>query len=99
MYEELQENRLLVLHGIEEMLEVADNGEEGLQKIVSLLIEVLSKNYGVPMNGRLEDLINDGYAVRIYVPFGPDWFDYSIRRLKENPEIAKYVLKNFFKNG
>ena len=55
--------------------------------------------YGVPMNGRLEDLINKGYSVRIYVPFGPDWFDYSIRRLKENPDIAKYVLKNFFKNG
>ena len=55
--------------------------------------------YGVPMNGRLEDLINEGYAVRIYVPFGPDWFDYSIRRLKENPKIAKYVIKNFFSNG
>ena len=49
------------------------------------------------MNGRLEDLINKGYSVRIYVPFGPDWFDYSIRRLKENPDIAKYVLKNFLK--
>ena len=51
--------------------------------------------YGVPMNGRLEDLINKGYSVRVYVPFGPDWFDYSIRRLKENPDIAKYVLKIF----
>ena len=55
--------------------------------------------YGVPMNGRLESLIESGYNVRIYVPFGPDWFDYSIRRLKENPDIAKYVLKNFLKNG
>ena len=55
--------------------------------------------YGVPMNGRLESLIESGYSVRIYVPFGPDWFDYSIRRLKENPDIAKYVLKNFLKNG
>ena len=55
--------------------------------------------YGVPMNGRLESLIKNGYNVRIYVPFGPDWFDYSIRRLKENPDIAKYVLKNFLKNG
>ena len=54
--------------------------------------------YGVPMNGRLESLIESGYNVRIYVPFGPDWFDYSIRRLKENPDIAKYVLKNFLKN-
>ena len=55
--------------------------------------------FGVPMDGRLEELINEGYAVRIYVPYGPDWFDYSIRRLKENPDIAKYVMKNFFKNG
>ena len=55
--------------------------------------------YGVPMNGRLQSLIDNGYNVRIYVPFGPDWFDYSIRRLKENPNIAKYVLKNFLKNG
>ena len=53
--------------------------------------------YGVPMDGRLERLIDYGYSVRIYVPFGPDWFDYSIRRLEENPNIAKYVLKNFFK--
>lgn len=55
--------------------------------------------YGVPMDGRLERLIDYGYSVRIYVPFGPDWFDYSIRRLEENPNIAKYVLKNFFRNG
>ena len=53
--------------------------------------------YGVPMNGRLESLIEKGYSVRIYVPFGPDWFEYSVRRLKENPDIASYVLKNLFK--
>ena len=54
--------------------------------------------YGVPMAGRLDVLRNAGYKVRIYVPFGPDWFDYSIRRLKENPDIAGYVIKNMFKN-
>ena len=53
--------------------------------------------YGVPMGDRLENLIKDGYKVRVYVPFGPDWFDYSIRRLKENPNIATYVLKNLLK--
>ena len=52
--------------------------------------------YGVPMQGRLESLIKKGFKVRLYVPFGPNWFDYSIRRLKENPSIAHYVLKNFF---
>ena len=53
--------------------------------------------YGVPMGGRLEALIEKGFSVRIYVPFGPDWFEYSVRRLKENPNIAGYVLKNLFK--
>ena len=52
--------------------------------------------YGVPMNGRLEELIENGYKVRVYVPFGPDWYDYSLRRLKENPDIASYVIKNIF---
>ena len=53
--------------------------------------------YGVPMNGRLEALLGAGYKVRVYVPYGPDWFDYSVRRLKENPKIISYVLKNFFR--
>jgi proline dehydrogenase len=48
----------------------------------------------------LRDKINSvGYKVRIYVPFGKDWFAYSIRRLKENPEIAGYVFKNIFSPG
>ena len=53
--------------------------------------------YGVPMNGRLEALLGAGYKVRVYVPYGPDWFDYSVRRLTENPKIISYVLKNFFR--
>ena len=53
--------------------------------------------YGVPMNGRLEALLGAGYKVRVYVPYGPDWFDYSVRRLKENPKIISYVFKNFFR--
>ena len=53
--------------------------------------------YGVPMEGRLESLIDKGYKVRVYVPYGKDWFDYSLRRLKENPDIARYILKNIFR--
>jgi proline dehydrogenase len=45
----------------------------------------------------LRDKINaDGYKIRIYVPFGKDWYKYSIRRLQENPEIAGHVFKNLF---
>ena len=54
--------------------------------------------YGVPMAGRLEELRDQGYKIRVYVPFGPDWFDYSLRRLKENPDIIGYVIKNMFKS-
>ena len=53
--------------------------------------------YGVPMGGRLEQLLDKGYAVRQYVPFGKEWFDYSLRRLKENPKIMSYVIGNLFK--
>ena len=53
--------------------------------------------YGVPMGNRLEELKSKGYKVRIYVPFGEAWFEYSVRRLKENPKIISYVLKNLFK--
>ncbi len=53
--------------------------------------------YGVPMGNRLQRLLDKGYTVRNYVPFGEAWFDYSIRRLKENPNIMWYVLGNMFK--
>ena len=45
----------------------------------------------------LRDKINaDGYKIRIYVPFGKDWYKYSIRRLQENPQIAGHIFKNLF---
>mgnify|MGYP005636668407 CR=1 FL=1 len=54
--------------------------------------------YGVPMGGKLEELLIKGYKVRQYVPFGEEWFDYSVRRLKENPKIITYILKNLFRS-
>ncbi|NHZ85700.1 MAG: proline dehydrogenase [Planctomycetia bacterium] len=53
--------------------------------------------FGVPMGNRLQKLLEKGFIVRNYVPFGEAWFDYSIRRLKENPNIMWYVLGNIFK--
>jgi proline dehydrogenase len=45
----------------------------------------------------LRDKINnEGFKIRIYVPFGKDWYPYSVRRLKENPQIAGYVFKSIF---
>lgn len=48
----------------------------------------------------LRDKINnDGYKIRIYVPFGKDWYAYSVRRLKENPSIAGHIVKSFLTLG
>lgn len=45
----------------------------------------------------LRDKINkDGYKIRVYVPFGEDWYKYSIRRLQENPQLAGHIAKEFF---
>jgi len=44
----------------------------------------------------LRDKISRDYKMRIYVPFGNDWYQYSIRRLKENPQIAGHIFKNIF---
>jgi proline dehydrogenase len=41
-------------------------------------------------------IISQGHRLRVYVPFGPDWYPYSIRRLRENPGVAKHVMRAFF---
>ncbi len=41
-------------------------------------------------------LIREKNRMRIYVPFGDDWYGYSMRRLKENPRIAGHIIKNLF---
>ncbi len=41
-------------------------------------------------------LVKDGHKLRLYVPFGESWYAYSMRRFKENPEIAGYVAKAVF---
>ena len=43
-------------------------------------------------------IVNSGHRLRVYVPFGKEWFAYSIRRLKENPKMVNYIMKNTFKN-
>ncbi|NBD23358.1 proline dehydrogenase family protein [Paenibacillus glycinis] len=42
-------------------------------------------------------LVREGYRVRVYVPYGIDWFGYFMRRLAERPANVWFVLKNMFK--
>ena len=53
--------------------------------------------YGVPMDNVIKKLMAQNFKIRIYVPYGKNWYDYSIRRIKENPNISKYIIKNLFK--
>jgi proline dehydrogenase len=54
--------------------------------------------YGVTPELRKE-LVDAGHRLRVYVPFGKDWFGYSTRRLKENPKIASHIIKSLFVRG
>ncbi len=36
-------------------------------------------------------LIQEGHRLRIYVPYGSKWYEYSLRRLQENPKVAGYI--------
>jgi len=47
---------------------------------------------------QLRDMIRSGgHHLRVYIPFGSDWYAYSVRRLRENPRLAGYVLRAMFK--
>ncbi|PWE01258.1 proline dehydrogenase family protein [Marinilabilia rubra] len=54
--------------------------------------------YGVTPELRT-NLVKRGHKMRVYVPFGKEWFGYSTRRLKENPKLAFYIIKALFKHG
>jgi proline dehydrogenase len=43
------------------------------------------------------ELVAAGHPLRVYVPFGEEWYAYSSRRLRENPQIAGHVVRNIFR--
>ena len=44
-----------------------------------------------------QQLVKEGYGMRVYIPFGSEWYPYFMRRLAERPANAMFVLKNLFK--
>jgi proline dehydrogenase len=44
-----------------------------------------------------DELVREGHRLRIYVPFGRQWYEYSLRRLQENPKIAGYIALDTLK--
>lgn len=54
--------------------------------------------YGVTPELR-KSIVTKGHTMRVYVPFGKQWFGYSTRRLKENPKMASHIIKALFFRG
>jgi proline dehydrogenase len=46
--------------------------------------------------GRRDQIVKEGHRLRVYVPYGEQWYAYSTRRLKENPMMAWYITKAIF---
>jgi proline dehydrogenase len=43
-------------------------------------------------------IVAAGHRLRIYVPFGRQWYEYSLRRLQENPTVAGYVARDLLRS-
>lgn len=43
---------------------------------------------------RADELAAEGHRLRVYVPFGREWYGYSLRRLQENPKMAGYIASD-----
>ncbi len=54
--------------------------------------------YGVCPDLR-KKLVQKGHPLRVYVPYGEQWFGYSTRRLKENPRMISHIIKSLFVRG
>ena len=62
---------------------VRERGLDGEQYEFQMLLGVRPE--------RGDELVAEGRRLRIYVPFGEQWYAYSLRRLQENPRIAGYI--------
>jgi proline dehydrogenase len=79
--------------------EVATHDEWLIDRSLGLLAGLSPTQYEFQMllgvTPKLGDrLIAGGYRLRVYIPYGRDWYAYSLRRLRENPEMAQYIARD-----
>ena len=91
-----------LLHG--QYAAIATHDEQIISKLKEFLVEKEIKReqfefqmlYGI-RDDLQKQLVDEGYRVRVYVPYGTDWFGYYMRRLSERPANVWFVVKNVFK--
>jgi proline dehydrogenase len=79
--------------------EVATHDEWLIERSLGLLAGLSPARYEFQMllgvtPKRGDRLIAGGHRLRVYVPYGQDWYAYSLRRLRENPEMAQYIARD-----
>jgi len=79
--------------------EVATHDEWLIERSLALLAGHSPAQYEFQMllgvtPKRGDALVAGGHRLRVYVPYGRDWYAYSLRRLRENPEMAQYIARD-----
>lgn len=107
-YEEINKNYVKVLDKllkIKSFVGIATHDD----KLVNAAYDLLSKYnvaedkyefqmlYGVESKLR-KSIREKGHNLKVYLPYGQDWFGYSIRRLQENPNMVWHITKSIFKS-
>ena len=98
-FEAVRANYLLVLEKLlaqGSFVGIATHDEYLIVEALRLVRDAPSDRYEFQMllgvrPDRADALVGAGHRVRIYVPYGTQWYEYSLRRLQENPKIAGYV--------
>jgi proline dehydrogenase len=87
-----------IYHGIathdEKM--IAANKQFASQEKIPAAAVAFQMLYGVRRDLQ-QRLLREGYNMRVYIPFGTEWYPYFMRRLAERPANALFVLKNLFR--
>ena len=99
-YQEFEAVRASFVRGLEALLEagcyvgIATHDTWLLQEGRRLVADYPDYEFQMLLGVRPElgdELVREGHKLRIYVPFGRHWYEYSLRRLQENPRIAGYI--------
>jgi proline dehydrogenase len=103
-YQDFDEVRASFVHGLEELLDIGSHVgiathdewllNEGRRLVAEHGLDHSQYEFQMLLGvrpGLGDELVGEGHRLRIYVPFGRHWYEYSLRRLQENPKIAGYI--------
>jgi proline dehydrogenase len=103
-YQDFDEVRASFVHALEELLGIGSHVgiathdewllDEGRRLVAERGLDHSQYEFQMLLGvrpGLGDELVGEGHRLRIYVPFGRHWYEYSLRRLQENPKIAGYI--------